>query len=267
MKWLRNKFALSDRGAFDLAIAGLVCALQNLTLMLPVGLIYSFVMYMILLCRSGHDILNQSAVFYLSTGFVCAFLIMFASWFQYSTAYFAAYRETSVRRISIAECLRKIPSAFFIHHDTALITEAIMNDCAVLETNQSKYLVPLIGSVISSTVIAISLIFIDWRMALSALWVLPAAFILAGFSLRVQHKFSSILAASSHLVLRLGIVSAALTGALLYVNDSLGANIFILFIITVSLMYTPLEGSLKNLWALTAAGSSAERINSILRED
>ena len=115
MKWLKNKFNLSDRGAFDLAVAGLACALQNLTLMLPVGLIYSFVMYMILLCRSGRNILNQSAVFYLSTGFVCAFLILFSSWFQYNATFLSAYRESGVRRVTLAEHLRKIPLSFFAH--------------------------------------------------------------------------------------------------------------------------------------------------------
>ena len=175
MKWLEKRFALSKKGAFDLAIGSLACAVQNLTLMFPVGLIYSFIMYMLLLLGSGHSIQNQSAVFYLSTGFVCAFLILFSSWFQYNSTFLSAYRESGVRRVTLAEYLRKIPLSFFMHRDIADITASIMNDCAVLETNQSHYLAPLIGSIISTTFIAVSLIFIDWRMALSALWVLPVS--------------------------------------------------------------------------------------------
>ena len=190
MNWLKERFALSDKGAFDLAIGSLACALQNLTLMLPVGLIYSFVMYIILLCRSGLNIQNQSAVFYLSTGFVCAFLIFFSSWFQYNSTFLSAYRESGVRRVTLAERLRKIPLSFFMHMDIADITASIMNDCAVLETNQSHYLAPLIGSLISTTLIALSLIFIDWRMALAALWVLPVSFAIVGLSAKIQHKFS-----------------------------------------------------------------------------
>ena len=250
MKWLKNKFNLSDRGAFDLAVAGLACALQNLTLMLPVGLIYSFVMYMILLCRSGHNILNHSAVFYLSTGFVCAFLILFASWFQYGSTFLSAYRESAVRRINIAERLRKFPSSYK-HMNNADITASIMNDCAVLEKNLSQIIAPLTGSVISSVLTAISLTFIDWRMSLSVSWVLPVSFALAGLAFRVQQRVSYLFIASSYLVLRLGIISAALTGAFLCVNDSLSANIFILFIIAASVMYNPLENSLQNLAALS----------------
>ena len=250
MKWLKNKFALSDRGAFDLTVAGLACALQNLTLMLPVGLIYSFVMYMILLCMSGRNILNQSAVFYLSTGFVCAFLILFASWFQYGSAFFSAYHESASRRINLAKSLRKFPLSYK-HMNNADMTASIMNDCAVLEKNLSQIIAPLTGSVISSVLTAISLIFIDWRMSLSVSWVLPVSFALAGLAFRVQHRLSYFFIASSYLVLRLGIISAALTGTFLYVNDSLSANIFILFIITASVMYSPLENSLQNLAALS----------------
>lgn len=190
MLWLQKRFALSGKGSFDLAIGSLACALQNLTLMLPVGLIYSFMMYMILIQKTGLNIQAKSATFYLSTSFVCAFLILFSSWFQYNSTFLSAYRESGVRRVTLAERLRKILLSFFSHTDIADITASIMNDCAVLETNQSHYLAPLIGSLISTTIIALSLIFIDWRMALSALWVLPVSFAIVGFSSKIQQKFS-----------------------------------------------------------------------------
>lgn len=321
MKWLEKRFALSKKGAFDLALGSLACALQNLTLMFPVGLIYSFVMYMILLFRSGYSIQNQSAVFYLSTGFVCAFLILFSSWFQYNATFLSAYRESGVRRVTLAEYLRKIPLSFFTHRDIADITASIMNDCAVLETNQSHFLAPLIGSIISTTFIALSLIFIDWRMAISALWVLPVSFAIVGLSSKVQQKFSerslsarisceegvqefleaqkdirsnnytrtylegltgkikhsekscmrselgtAIFVVSAYLVLRLGIASVALTGTYLYAHDSLNINTFILFLLTASRLYDPLEVSLQNLAAIIATRSSVDRMNSITNQ-
>lgn len=321
MRWLEKRFALSKKGAFDLAVGSLACALQNLTLMFPVGLIYSFLVYMLLLFGTGHNIQNQSAVFYLSTGFVCAFLILFSSWFQYNATFLSAYRESGVRRVTLAEHLRKIPLSFFTHRDIADITASIMNDCAVLETNQSHFLAPLIGSIISTTFIAISLTLIDWRMALSALWVLPVSFAIVGMSSRVQQKFSArslsarilceegvqefletqkdirsnnftgtylegltekikhsekscmrselgtaIFVVSSYLVLRLGIASVALTGTYLYAHDSLSINIFILFILTASRLYDPLEVSLQNLAAIIATRSSINRMNEITNQ-
>ena len=208
-----------------------------------------------------------------------------------------------------------------MHRDIADITASIMNDCAVLETNQSHYLAPLIGSIISTTFIAVSLTFIDWRMALSALWVLPVSFAIVGLSSRIQQKFSerslsarisceegvqefleaqkdirsnnytgtylegltgkikhsekscmrselgtAVFVVSAYLVLRLGIASVALTGAVLYANHSLSANIFILFLLTASRLYDPLEVSLQNLAAIISTRSSVDRMNEITNQ-
>ena len=46
------------------------------------------------------------------------------------------------------------------------------------------------GSIISTCIIAISLFFFDWRMALAALWVLPIALIIVGTSGKVQNIFT-----------------------------------------------------------------------------
>ena len=42
-----------------------------------------------------------------------------------------------------------------------------MNDCAVLEQSQSHFVGPLFGALVSTTVIAVSLLFFNWRMALA----------------------------------------------------------------------------------------------------
>ena len=61
-----------------------------------------------------------------------------------------------------------------------------MADCATLETASSHWIPELIGACISTTLVAISLFFFDWRMALAALWVLPVAFIIVISSGNVQ---------------------------------------------------------------------------------
>lgn len=65
-----------------------------------------------------------------------------------------------------------------------------MNDCAVLEQSQSHFVEPLIGSIISTVLIAVSLLFFNVRMALAAIWVLPVAFIIVGTASNVQKKLS-----------------------------------------------------------------------------
>ena len=65
-----------------------------------------------------------------------------------------------------------------------------MGDCATLETAFSHYIPELVGSIISTTLVGVCLFFYDWRMAIAALWVLPIAYAIVGFSSKVQDKLN-----------------------------------------------------------------------------
>ena len=43
IQWLQKRYALSEQGARDLVKGCLACVFQNITLMLPAGLLYSLV--------------------------------------------------------------------------------------------------------------------------------------------------------------------------------------------------------------------------------
>ena len=65
-----------------------------------------------------------------------------------------------------------------------------MNDCAVLESSQSHYVEPLFGAILSTTLISVSLLFFNWRMALAAIWPLPVAFAIVALASDVQNGLS-----------------------------------------------------------------------------
>ena len=185
IKTLQRRFALSRQGAVDLIQGCIACVVQDISFMLPVGLLYYFVID----AMNGN--LNGSRIaFYAVGSLVCLCLIFIATWFQYNATYLATYVESGVRRISLAEQLRKIPLSFFGKKDLADLTNSIMGDCATLETAFSHYVPALAGSLISTTLIAICLFAIDFRMALAAVWVLPIAFTITLFSARIQEYFN-----------------------------------------------------------------------------
>ncbi len=183
---LQKRFALSRKGATDVIKGSLFSALQNISFMLPVGLLYNFVKDMV-----EHNLTTARIPFYAIGCVACAVFIVLCTRLQYDSTFLATYVETGVRRISLAEKLRKIPLSFFGKKDLADLTSAIMNDCAVLETSQSHAVCPLIGAIISTTIIAVSLLFFDWRMALAAIWVLPVAFAIIAFASGVQKKLAA----------------------------------------------------------------------------
>ena len=146
LKNLQKRYALSEQGAKDLIKGCLACLLQNLSFMLPVGLLYSFVSDMMGGCVTG-----GRTVFYIAGCAVCVGLILLTTYLQYNATYFATYVESGVRRITLAERLRQIPLSFFGKKDLSDLTSTIMADCTFLEQSFSHFIPELAGSVLSTT--------------------------------------------------------------------------------------------------------------------
>ena len=314
IQYLQRRYALSRKGAVDNIKGILSCALQNISFMLPVGLLYLLV----------NEIMNgtltmQRIPFYMVSCIAAALLIVICTRLEYNNTYLVTYVESGVRRVGLAEKLRKIPLSFFGKKDLADLTSSIMNDCAVLEQSQSHFVAPLYGAILSTTIISMSMLFFNWRMALAAIWPLPVAFAIVALASGVQKNLShkamaakitcedgiqecmesmadlrannaeagylaglekkiravenrlikselgtAIFVVSAGLVLRLGIATTALAGAALLVKGELDVLTFFLFLLVVSRLYDPLEGTLQNLAAIIGTNSNIERMNEIL---
>ena len=86
------------------------------------------------------------------------------------------YGEVKATRLRLAERLRKLPLGFFGKRDLADLTETLMGDVNRMEHVWSHVLGYLYGSYISTAVIAVCLLWYDWRLALACLWGVPVAF-------------------------------------------------------------------------------------------
>ena len=182
---LQRKYALSRQGAKDLIKGCIACSLQNISFMFPVGLLYFLVSDLL----SGG--IEQSRITFYAAGCTAALALIFiTTWFQYNATYFATYIESGVRRITLAEKLRRIPLSFFGKKDLADLTSTIMADCAFLETAFSHWIPELVGSIVSTVLIAAGIMFYDWRMSLAALWVLPVSIAIVAFSSKIQSKLN-----------------------------------------------------------------------------
>lgn len=181
---LMRKYALSRQGAKDLIKGVIACTLQNISFMFPVTLLYLFVKDLL------ENSLNGRSIFYIAASIACLLIIFGVTYFQYNSTFLATYVETGTRRINLAEKLRKIPLSYFSKKDLADLTSTVMGDCTYLETAFSHFIPPFAGSLISTAIIAISLFFFNFKMALSALWVLPVSFAIVGFSSKVQQRLS-----------------------------------------------------------------------------
>ena len=181
---LMHKYALSDKGAKDMIKAFVSVTISDLVLMVPVGMLY----YLVKDYTQGT--LAGRGMFYLIGCVVSLVLIAVTTYIQYNATFLSTYVESGVRRITLAEKLRKIPLSFFGKKDLSDLTSTIMADCAMMETASSHFIPELVGACISTAFVAIGLFFFDWRMAIAALWVLPVAFAIVIGSEKMQDKLN-----------------------------------------------------------------------------
>lgn len=314
MEKIQRKFALSPQGAKDLIKSIICCTLQNIVLMFPVCLLYLLVQDLM-----NGGVSGTKTGFYIVGIVVCLALICAVTYFQYNAAFLATYVESGVRRIHLAEKLRKIPLSFFGKKDLSDLTSTMMADCATLETAFSHFIPELVGSMISTVLIALSLLLFEWHMALAALWVIPVAFIIIAASSKVQDHLSqksmqakmacadgiqeyietlqdlkannaekeylngleqkvraveqrsivsefgtAAFVVSANMILKLGIATVALVGAILLSKGTIDVLTFFLFLLVASRLYDPLQGALQNLAAIISTRTNVARMNEIL---
>lgn len=182
---LMNRFALSKEGAKGLMKATIACTVADLILMFPVGLLYLLVSDFL----SGA--VPQSRYVFYGLGIVGALaLVLLSEFWKYNATYFSTYRESGVCRVRLAEKLRRLPLSFFGKKDLADLTNTIMGNVQTTEQMFSHYVPQFYGSVISTCLVAVSLLCADLPMALAVLWVLPVALVIVGVSKRVQNYFT-----------------------------------------------------------------------------
>lgn len=177
-RYLQKKFALSEQGGKNLTKAIFSCALTNIGLIVPMGLLLIFMEWLFA------PIVNLAAPSmglggYIGFSAVLLAVLFVFEYIQYNATFISSYAESASMRIRMAERLRKLPLSFFGKRDLADLTTTIMADCAFVETAFSHFIPELIGALLSTILIGIGLLAADWRMALSVLWVAPVSFLLA----------------------------------------------------------------------------------------
>lgn len=186
IKSLQHKYALSETGAKDMIKACVSVIFSDLALMLPVGILYKLVSDLV----NKTEFTGEKIAFYVISCVAALLVVFITTGIQYKATFFTTYKESGVRRVTLAEHLRKIPLSFFGKRDLTDLTSAIMSDCAMMETASSHWIPQLIGSLISTVLIAISLFFFNVKMAAASLWVLPVALIIVLFSSKLNQALS-----------------------------------------------------------------------------
>lgn len=184
---LKEAFALTGEGARSLDKAIWACAVTDLALALPIGILCKLMSDLIDVRALGDASLSPWRYLALSIGALA--LLFLCEFAQYNATFLASYGESARQRIDLAEWLRRLPLSFFGRRDLSDLTSTVMADCASVETAFSHFIPELFGALFSLVPISIGLLILDWRMALALIWVIPVAFVLVLATKRFQDRF------------------------------------------------------------------------------
>ena len=109
---------------------------------------------------------------------------------SYRANFRGAYEMSASGRLSLAEHLRKLSLGFLSRCDPGDLSSMLITDFMMAETGISHHLPQLMGAVVMPVLAFASLVWIDWRMAVSMFAALPLALLVLWASTKAQRKLS-----------------------------------------------------------------------------
>ena len=172
----QRKYALTSQGVENVKKGTFWTVIVNLVVMGGVSILY-LVMSGLMTALTGGASLPSALPVLAGLG-IFVLLSFLTHLQQYKATYGLVYREVKATRLRLAERLRKLPLGYFGKRDLTDLTETLMGDVNRMEHVWSHVLGYLYGSYISTAVIAVCLLWYDWRLMIACLWGVPVAFVL-----------------------------------------------------------------------------------------
>ena len=229
---LKHTFALSDQGAKDMVKAFFACILHNLSLMVPVVLLYNLISDLL-----DGGIPYGKSTFYIVGLAIALGLIMLTCYIQYNATFFATYVESGVRRLSLAEKLRKIPMSFFGKRDMRIRQEKI-SQVSIACSDGIQECLETLRDLKANNAEEDYLKGLDKKIKAVEKYTV------------IGELTNAVFNTSGRMILKLGIATTVLAGGTLLAEGKITLLTFFAFMILVSRVYDPLTAALDNLSAI-----------------
>ena len=187
VSYFMKKYAMSEKGALNLKKAIFSHTLVNLTKLFAPMIAFIFLFQYIGILKSIESY-NFTSVHYIALIVVMMIVMFLIARWDYVRLYTNVYNESANSRIELAEKLKKLPLSYFGKRDLADLAETMMNDMNLYETIFSHAVPHIYSTAISTSIIALMLIFYNWKLALAALWVIPISILIIFLSKKSQKK-------------------------------------------------------------------------------
>lgn len=173
-----------------LVLPSVAALLDGICKIIPAVLVLEIFNIIFLHFRTGQPL--QTTRMWLITGILVAWLIVqYAAYaYSYDKTYYAAYESSARGRKALAEHIRKLSLGFFGDRDPGDLTTMILGDYALVETAISHHYPQLIAGAMLPLLAFISLLFVNWQMAIAMFIALPFSVLIIYLTTGFQMKLS-----------------------------------------------------------------------------
>lgn len=162
MNWLKNKFALTEKGARGVIKAIRASVLVNFSLMSAMVAILFFVDNLL----KGNSVENKTYYIIIFAIVVVMYIVLNL---EYKRTFNTTYAEAKDLRIAIADQLKKMPISYFSKHDISDVAQTIMQDVLDLEHSVSHAIPRVVATAIFLTIIATMMLLSNWKLGVAAM--------------------------------------------------------------------------------------------------
>ena len=187
---------------------------------------------------------------------------------SYRANFRGAYEMSASGRVALGEHLRKLSLGFLSRRDPGDLSSMLITDFTMAETGISHHLPQLMGALVMPLLAFLSLLWMDWRMAVAMFAALPLAMLVLWASTGVQHRLSGgQIAAKIEAGNRLEeYLQGIRVMKYLLLGGELSLMTFVLFLIVGSRVFDPLTSALTNFTEFRYFSMAGGRILSLMNE-
>ncbi|MCR4652877.1 MAG: ABC transporter ATP-binding protein/permease [Eubacterium sp.] len=162
-------------------------AVFQITCMLPMVLIIHVLAVMLKNAGTNGEECFQLPL-YMAVGILFVLVMFFSYKKMYRMKYLSAMGENNNLRMGVADKLRRLPESYLSKHDLSDLTSTVMDDIGTLEGVMANQLTEMIGGFLAVAVSILVMFFVNVKMTLALLAVIPLVLLSMSLSDRVSGR-------------------------------------------------------------------------------
>ncbi len=180
-QFYKERFALTERGAENLAKATVSSFLVYCINMVPAILVMFFAQQIL-------DNVAQNNIFYLAASIATLCVMFILLYSEYDKLYKTTYEESANLRIETAGNLSRLPLSYFSKHDISDISQTIMADVEGIEHAMSHSIPKVGGMLLFFPIISLLMLLGNWKLGLAVIIPTLLSFVFIPLSKGLQVK-------------------------------------------------------------------------------